>query len=431
MKISDLIGGSDAFRRNVKRVLAAGILSQIVGLVSLPILSRLFPPESFGSLTAFTLMQSIILSFVTARIEWFVPNSRSEVSAKRFLAAASVTLILLSFLIYAAILLAKSLNFSIASFEITAGLAGVVASGSFLGGLFLILQACSVYENDLKAMSRAKIFQAILTLSTSLLFGIFGVLEHGLIFAYVLGFIGAVATMKNEFSLLLKAIIETPFRRIFRIFSVYRKSIVASVSLSLVNVLFQSILAVLIIYFYGVVIAGWYGLVYRVATAPIGLITTSVSRSFWAESAQLVKSDPKQLREFYLQSVKRLAVASTPFAVAFLLGPFYIPILFGTDQWSGAGEILAALTPFLVGMIVFSPTTHLIVYKKAHWQLGVDAATCVVAAVIFWLCYRQGETPAISIFSASFVVLIGYIFRFWVHLKANSELLKKREFANN
>lgn len=431
MRFSDLLGGSDIFRRNVKRILAAGILSQFVGLVALPILSRLFPPESFGALTAFTLLQSIILAFITGRLEWLVPNARSPISARRFLAAAVVALIFFTLLLYAALNLVRFSDLSFGLFEIAVGLSEVVVVGAFLGGLFLILQACSVHANDLRAMSRAKVVQAILTLSASLIFGYFAVLDHGLIFGYVLGFVGAVALMRKELVLLTEAVAKTPFRRTLRVFGAYKKNILASVSLSMVNVFFQSILAVLIIYFYGAVVAGWYGLVYRVATAPIGLITTSVSRSFWAESAHLVKENPKKLREFYIQSVKRLSIASLPFAIVFLLGPLYIPGLFGSDQWSGAGEILAALTPFLVGMIVFSPTTHLIVYKKAHWQLWVDAGTCVLAVLVFWLAFSQGQSPAVSVFSASFVVLAGYVVRFGVHLRANSQLLRKREFADS
>lgn len=430
MKLSDLLGGSDIFRRNVKRVLAAGILSQIVGLIALPILSRLFPPESFGALTAFTLLQSILLAFVTARLEWLVPNARNEVSARRFLAAAFFALLISTLLLYVLLMATWFSGFSFGRFDSALEISEVVVVGAFLAGLFLILQACSVYANDLRAMSKAKVAQAVLTLCASLVLGYFAILDYGLIFAYVLGFFGAVALMKKEFLLLVDAVVKTPFRRALRVFSVYKRSIFASVSLSVVNVLFQSILAVLIIFFYGAVVAGWYGLVYRVATAPIGLITTSVSRSFWAEAAQLVKKDPRKLRVFYIQSVKRLAVVSLPFAVVFLLGPLYVPSLFGADQWGGAGEILAALTPFLVGMIVFSPTTHLIVYKKAHWQLWVDAGTCVLAVLVFSVAFRFGQSPAVSTFLASSVVLAGYILRFAVHLRANSQLLRKREFAD-
>jgi len=111
-------------------------------------------------------------------------------------------------------------------------------------------------------------------------------------------------------------------------------------------------------------------------------------QSFWSDAAILVKTKPEQLKRFYLQSTKRLCVVAIPFTLIYLCGPLYIPLIFGREEWSGAGVILMSVTPYLFGMIVFSSTTHLIVYDKAHWQLLCDLTT-------------------------------GYILRFFVHLKAN------------
>jgi len=64
-----------------------------------------------------------------------------------------------------------------------------------------------------------------------------------------------------------------------------------------------------------------------------------------------------------------------PFAVVFLFGPFYVPWVFGHEEWRRAGFLLMAVTPYLAGILIFGPTTHLIVCKKAHRQLGCDLLT--------------------------------------------------------
>ena len=194
----------------------------------------------------------------------------------------------------------------------------------------------------------------------------------------------------------------------------------ASTALSIVNIMMTMSLTLLLVLFYSSQIVGWYGLVFRLATAPISLLTTSIVHSFWADAAILAKSDPYALRLFYLGSIKRLGLLSVPFAALFLCGPYYVPIIFGPEDWSGAGHLLMAVTPYLVGMIMFSPTTHLIVYGKAHWQLASDLLTFFLSALGFALVASAGFEAWIAVAVASTFLLFGYLLRFVMHLVANS-----------
>src|SRR5690606_16018177 len=150
-------------------------------------------------------------------------------------------------------------------------------------------------------------------------------------------------------------------------------------------------MSLLIIHFYGQEVIGWYGLVFRAATAPMNLVSLAIVQSFWVDAVKLVKTDPSRLCTFYLGAIRRLAILAVFVAIAALLGPFYVPIVFGGEEWSGAGLLLAAVTPYLVGLVVFSPTTHLIVYKKAHWQLYCDLGTLIVAAGAFSAVALAGQ----------------------------------------
>jgi hypothetical protein len=80
-------------------------------------------------------------------------------------------------------------------------------------------------------------------------------------------------------------------------------------------------------------------------------------------------------------------------------------------------------------MIVFSPTTHLIVYRKAHWQLAIDLVTFIVSTGTFTSLALSGQSAAAALFGSSLIMLAGYLVRFAAHLRANqilSEEFNKR-----
>ena len=423
--IEHLLGGSKKFRANFVKTASSNAISQAIGIVSLPILSRLFAPEAFGILTTYTLVQSIMLSFLTLRMEWIIPNSKMERRVKELivlgLIVSALFLLILLFLFF----LFKNytvlmFDTQVGNLEITLLLFGVIS------GVFQLLgQAWYVFTGDLSRVAKAKLTQALVTLVLSLAFGMLMPVSTALIFAYVSGFaLAACVLFSGKKAPKLKKPF-TVFRKARLLLFFYRSQLLSSTALSIVNISMTMSITGLLILFYSAKIIGWYGLVFRVATAPIGLITAALVQSFWADSATMAKSDPKSLRHFYISTIKRLAILAIPMGALFLMGPFYIPYIFGPEEWSGAGLLLMAVTPYLVGMIVFSPTTHLIVYNKAHWQLLCDFGTFIFVIIAFISVAKLGHEAWVAVLAASSVILLGYVVRFFVHLKANHQQIEK------
>jgi O-antigen/teichoic acid export membrane protein len=247
--------------------------------------------------------------------------------------------------------------------------------------------------------------------------------------AYIGGCIIAVLVLSRDLRYIIYTCTTVAPIRFLQIVAKQYRQCLSSVALSLANIMTTSGPVILLIAYYDSTTVGWYGLVFRVATAPIGLITTAVSQSFWTEAASLSKSDPTELRRFYLGTIRRLSLIAAPSFTVFLLAPLYIPYLFGQEEWGGAGYLLAAVAPYLAGMIVFSPTTHLIVYRKAHWQLAIDLVTFIVSTGTFTSLALSGQSAAAALFGSSLIMLAGYLVRFAAHLRANqilSEEFNKR-----
>jgi len=417
--LSSIIGGSLRFRRNLLKIASATFLAQCLGLAALPVLTRLYGPTEFGVFTTYTMMQGLLLAVVTARADWLIPNARSPARARALMGAGALSAAaLLVVLALALWTFAPPLR---ALFRIPESslFLYLLPFGVLFGAAQLLFQSWFIYRGDLGFVGWSKLAQAGVTLTISIALGLTSGTSNGLIIGYVAGFAGAALT-------LFAGSAPWPWRRMQRVHHsllmvrAYGAQMASSSALGLVNILANMSIVFLILRFYGNDIVGWYGLVFRLATAPIGLISTALVQSFWSDAAALAKTDPEALRRFYLGAVKRLALLAIPFAAVFLCAQLYIPLLFGAEDWSGAGVLLMAVTPYLVGMIVFSPTTHLIVYGKPHWQLAADLISLIASAAAFSVVALSGAPPWQAILVSSFVLLAGYILRFHLHLLANA-----------
>ena len=73
------------FRRNFLKIAKANIFAQLLSIIFLPILTRLYTPDEYGVLALFTSLLGFIAAFATFRLDWSIPNASSKNQAKAFI----------------------------------------------------------------------------------------------------------------------------------------------------------------------------------------------------------------------------------------------------------------------------------------------------------------------------------------------------------
>jgi hypothetical protein len=116
---------------------------------------------------------------------------------------------------------------------------------------------------------------------------------------------------------------------------------------------------------------------------------------------------------------------AVPLALLALAGPMYVGPLFGTDQWAEAGWVLAASVPMLVGQVVASPLSHLIIHRRQPWQAAWDLARLLALSVVIEVMGRQGASLVTTIFGLSTVMALMYVVLYWMNLRALALALRK------
>ena len=409
------------FRQNFIKVARANIIAQMLPLLAMPLLTRLYSPSDFGAVVLFTSSLSLLLAISTWRFDWSVPNASSRIVASGLLLLGFIVLLFFSIITWL-ILWNGGLEWSFWNgFEILGSMLLFLPVAVMGGGVLQLLQSWYVREGDLTAVGQSKIIQGVGSTCVNLIGGFAGLGLLGLVAGVVASMWLGATTLVKQASGLRDSLVKLNFKRLFTIGLIYGKESTFSSAASLANTASLTAVPLLLAQYYNASEVGWYALMSRLAIAPVALFTTALGQSFWSEASVLIKHDKEALRELYLVTTKRLAIASIPIVLISLLGPFYVGILFGQEEWAEAGYILAALFPFLAGQIVVSPLTHLIIHRKQHWQLVWDICRFLLITSIIVVMGLESFNIVITIFAISVVNFLMYGVIFYMNLKCYQE----------
>lgn len=408
------------FRRNIIHVLRANVLTQVLAVVSMPLLSRLYSANDFGQFAFFSASVAIAVSFTTARFDWSIPNAGS--------AAAAAALYLLGFIATAVtssgafLLVGLSPQLVSTFFSDLGPWAWAIPVSMISLGLVELSNAWFVRGSNLRAVSVARIGQGLSNMLVSTLGGLSRLGTGGLMLALIAASWVNVILLARNAGQLWRHVRRITWRRVTVVLLRYWRQAALSTAVSVMNATSASITIILMAYWFSLEELGWYSLMLRLAIMPIGLVSSAIGQSFWARAAELARQHQfRELRSVYLRTTGRLALLSIPIITGCVLGPFIIGPIFG-QEWAPAGYVLLATAPHLLGVAIFSPTNHLVVYGRQGAQLISDAIAIGLATFSIWLSAHWSLGIVVCTFYVSLSMLVGYLIRFFLHLRTNSEL---------
>jgi O-antigen/teichoic acid export membrane protein len=192
-----------------------------------------------------------------------------------------------------------------------------------------------------------------------------------------------------------------------------------STAVSVLNAISANAAILTLSAFFSLTQVGWYALVFRLVTTPVGALTNALAHSFWSEAAALARDERwRELESLYRRTTKHLGYAAIPVASVCLAGPLFVGPLLG-KEWTGAGHVLTACTPWIVGSIMFSATNHLVVMGRQRDQLFADLVRVVLSVAGIAAAHLLGLGFVTAVWLASFGSLTGHVALFILHRKAH------------
>ena len=396
------------------------LLSQLIGALAIPVLTRLYLPEHFGQLALFVSLVSVFSIVAALKYELAIPLTDTDQQAAGVLLVA---LIVLGGVVGLGLVILATPAFSVVRWlggTDLAAAAWVFPLGVMLVGGFEILRMWTIRQRRFRRLSIAIAAQGLgVALGQLALAPLIG----GSL-ALVYGYLGgrAISTVvllvRNDLLSSARGLGLKELAELARRFS--RFPIFASPA-GLLNSLGLEFPSLAVVSLFGTEVGGWFSLARRVTALPVTLISTNAAQVYYSEAAALARTNRRELETLFINLVGRLAlVAALPAAALLVAGPRLFDLVFG-PEWTVAGGFAGSLSFMLVFQFAVAPVSQTLnLLERQTVQLAWDAVRLATAVLAFVVPAALARPAGDAVLSYSLTMSLAYILLFFLARRAIS-----------
>ena len=336
------------FFSNVLKLFGGNAIAQFISLVTVPIITRLYSPETYGIFGLFTAITGVLGSLVCLQYNRAIVLAETDEDAINI---SFLCLILSLFFSVGTILIILSFEDDIIR------LLGAKESSVWLyflpvivlsNGLFLFLQSINIRDKFFGKISKSRIIDALTGRGSAIGLASFGVISPlGLVSGSLIGTVAkTLFLLKSSSYFLVKNSCNISIKKAFNLAKIYRRF---PFFLSWAGLLFALNFAIpvwMISYYFSAEYAGQYALVHGILLRPSSLISEAISQPYYQKiSRQTVNKE--YVHSITKNLMKRLVPgAILLYGVVFLVAPFIFPVIFG-ESWQLSGKIAQILALYM------------------------------------------------------------------------------------
>ncbi|WP_298665218.1 oligosaccharide flippase family protein [uncultured Methanofollis sp.] len=385
-----------SFVTNVLKLISGSIVAQAVGILLIPIISRLYTPDDFGVFQVFLSIAGIlaIISCFSYQLAIMLPKEDRDAAN---LAALSTVLVVATSTVSGAVLIifAESIAATL-SFPALAGYIGLIPILVFLNGLFFILNYWLSRREKFGTVAGGRVANSLVNKGVQIGAGIGVASPLGLIAGAVTGYLSANLIMLFEVRKDLALFSSVTLTRVKALAFRYRKFPIFTSWSTAANEISRQISPIFLAFFFTPTVVGLYSLAYQVVSLPLSLVGTAVSQVFFQKVSE-VRKQTGNIGPIVEEVHRRLVTISIfPMLLLLIIGEELFVFFLGA-QWYDAGFYVKLLVPWLFFMFVSSPLTAIFnVLEKQGAGLAFELVLLASRAVTLTIGGMSGD-PVIAI----------------------------------
>jgi O-antigen/teichoic acid export membrane protein len=403
--------GNSRFVRNVAATATGIAAAQVISLAFVPFLTRLYGPEPFGALAAFSAVVSIItplstFGFANAIVMPATEEGATAVARLSLVCAALVAPLVMLFVWLFQPQLAKWTGL-----EASADFLYLIPFSLLLGALLSVANQVAIREGLFKAKAISHVASTLLVNIGKLIGGLLA--PSGL----VLIVIAMVGNALNYTMLLARVPRAGAFqvRRWFgtsgtlkaakeqRDFALFRmpQSVINAASFGLPVILLTSL--------FGSSTAGQYSITTLVLGAPIMLLGQSVTEVFFPKVTETLRKQPAVAAPLLKRATIVMALlAIIPFGVIVAAGDVIFPFVLGS-QWERAGQFSQWIAIWMASVLATRPAVAAMPVLRLQGALLIYEILITIGRVgALYLGAKIGDDLT-AVRSFALVNVVGYV----------------------
>ena len=402
-------------------------VAQVLSIVFVPILTRIYPPAIYGTLAVFTSLLSLLIVASSFRYELTIPLPERDDEAEYLLILSFCIVTTLTIIFFGILTVWGDYLAGVFHFEFVKPYYWLFCLGFFGISVYQVLTYWTLRSKDYLTITHTRIAQSISGSVSKIVLGILGFGSFGLICGDIIGRMVGITTLgRTIVPRIWTEIHNFDSNKMRTLAYEYRRFPAFSLPASFINEISLQVPILFISGMFGLQMVGLYALTYSMLVLPVSLITGSISQVFVGESSEIFRHRSDELLDLYTTTTKKLFLFGGPIIfIGAVISPLVFPIIFGS-AWKDAGMFSVPLSFMIISQFVVSSTDRLELYGYNHWELAWNISRTVFALTGFYLAYLFSLSPVTTILLYSLIMTVMYAINYMLNIKAIKQVLKNK-----
>lgn len=382
-----------SFLKNTTKLLGGNVFAQIIGIIAIPIITRIYNTEQYGSFAITLSIATIISSVSTLGFHLAILIPKENSTAKALAKISLISLILTSLPISLASLINPSLLIYFLGSNIDQNTIRVISIMVISQGLYSIASYWCIREKKFGAVATSKIFESISDRGIAIGAAAFGwasaiSLSFARIFGVIISLVFLLFTIRTTRTEKNASDLSTSTTSIYSTFKDFKEyAIFNTPSVLLINAMGQ-LPTIIIGYFYSPVAAGLYAIANRLVSIPVQALGSALSTTVTQHFASLIsEGNVETAKKNAIEMHSKLfAFLLIPFSLLCVIGGHVVELLLG-PQWLLAGNLVQWLSYFALSTLLAQAFGGLFdVMKRQKTRLKFHMANFIFRIGVLLIC---------------------------------------------
>ncbi|PLX19031.1 MAG: hypothetical protein C0597_05650 [Marinilabiliales bacterium] len=358
------------FLKNVFTLLSGATVAQIITLISIPILTRIYTPEDFGHIAIYLSIANIVAAFSTGRYELAIMLPKKRTEALAIFKGSFRIAFIISLISLIAIILLKSFDHKFSSF-IEPFYFYFLPLSIFIVGLGNLFFQWYTREKQFKIQANLKIIKSGSSSGVNVFLGLlYNLKSLGLFFGHIAGqgiqqIIFGLRFYKEEKNN-LKIVDANLVKEQLKLNNNFPRF---SAPMAFLNAISKDVLIYVFKMFFSTSLVGQYSNATKVISYPLELINQSFMTVFY----QKINETNKKLRFYLISYFGNFIIATIVMIPIVFWGEELFVFVLGND-WEIAGSIAKYMAPLTVASFAMRSVSNIFSLTRKNgilliWQI--------------------------------------------------------------
>lgn len=401
------------FSSDVLKLVTGPAINQIIGLISVPIISRLYSPADFGMASFIASLVAIVVAVASLRYEETIVLQKSDKNAHNTLTICSISITILCIVVFILLMLEQKYKLINSLVLQTKTITLLIPITIFITAHTRFITNYHTKNQNYSIQSVSKILTTITTTCSVILFGVNGI-ASGLdlimsnLFGQTVGFL--VVLWFFVWKTKMQIVKDTRYKSIKKLLKRYKHFAKYGTIAALVNTCSWQLPVIFFASYFSDTIAGYYSFGFRIIQLPMNLIGLAIGQVLLRNGVDAEKSG--QLGELVKNvSLKLVTLTAMPIVVLLLFGSDLFVLFFGA-KWSEAGFYVQILSPWALVWFIATPISNVLFILEKQKEDMIFQIVLLIMRSFALIIGCLAHNAIISVILYSFVGVVFYLYLF-------------------